>query len=326
MKFSIRFADKIVGIFVILALAILVFVVFMLGSNQRWFAQDAKYRTFLPSASGVSRNMPVSYKGFTIGRVKDFRLSDDDRVEVFFTINEEYKHRVMEGSLMEMQSSPIPGLGNAFVFHPGRGTEAVKEMEIIPEINSIEAKAVFSQGFTTVAKADDSITNIMNQVTGILETVNLALSGPQGSTEVPLEQIIVNVYEITEDVKNVIGTLSQQLSPFLVNLESISAMIASPDGAVATILSSDGPLLTNIDSALTSLAGIIGNLDRTVEFIPQQLPQLAVVIGELNVTLRSVQDILTAVANNPILKGGIPERIETGPGGASPRNQNFLQE
>ncbi|MCL2237765.1 MAG: MlaD family protein [Treponema sp.] len=316
MKFSIRFADKIVGILVILALAILVFVVFMLGSNQRWFAQDVKYRTLLPSASGVSRNMPISYKGFTIGRVKDFKLSDDDRVEVHFTINEEYKLRVVEGSLMEMQSSPIPGLGNAFVFHPGKGTTLIDEGEIIPEINSIEARAVFSQGLTTVAKADDSITNILNQVTGILETVNLSLSGAQGSGQAPLEKIIADVAVITGDVREVTSSLSEQLSPLL-------SMISSPDGAVGSILSADGPLYSSLASSLNSLSGIIDNLDKATAFIPQQLPQVAVAINELNVALRSVQDILTSVANNPLIRGGIPERIETGPGGASPRNQEF---
>jgi len=326
MKFSIRFADKIVGSLVILALAILVFVVFMLGSNQRWFAQDVQYKTFLSSASGVSSNMPVSYKGFTIGRVKGVKLAEDDRVEVIFMINEEYAHRVTEGSLVEMQSSPIPGLGNAFVFHPGRGTEVIEVGSLVPEVNSPEAIAVFMQGLATVAKADDSITNILNQVTGILETVNLSLSGSPGPGPVPLEVIMANVVGITDDVKNISASISDQLNPLIESIGVITAMISSPTGVVNSILSADGPLFTNLTASLNSLAGIIDNLDRTTAFIPQQLPQVAVVINELNVALRSVQDVLTAVANNPLLRGGIPERIETGPGGASPRNQNFSGE
>jgi len=46
-------------------------------------------------------------------------------------------------------------------------------------------------------------------------------------------------------------------------------------------------------------------------------------INNVNGSLRTVQDVLISVANNPLLKGGIPEHKETGPGAASPRNMEF---
>jgi phospholipid/cholesterol/gamma-HCH transport system substrate-binding protein len=325
MKFSIRYADKIVGALVILALAILVIVIFMLGKNQRWFVKDNQYITYLNSASGVSRNMPVQYKGFRIGEIKEIELAKDDRVEITFSIYKEHDHRVLYGSLVEVQSSPIPGLGNAFVFHPGTGKGLIENGSIIPEVNSREGRDVISEGFSTVAKADDSITNILNQVTGILETVNLALSGPKESNEVPLEQIIKNLSGVIEDIKVVTGTLSENLEPLINSLEEIASMIADPDSAISSILKSDGPIYSNLEGAITSLADVIENLNKTSEFLPEQLPQISVTINELNMTIKSVQDILTAVANNPLLKGGIPEHKETGPSSAGSRNQDFIK-
>jgi len=323
MKFSIRFADKIVGTLVILAIAILIFVIFMLGKNQRWFVQDYQYKTYFSSASGISPNMDIKYKGFTIGHVKKISLNEDDMVEIVFTIFEEYAQRVTEGSLVEMQSSPIPGLGNAFVFHPGKGTELIPEGDVIPEVNSKEAKAIMAKGLSTVAKADDSITHILNQVMSILETVNLSISGTAGSEEVPLNQIISNIVGVTDDVRGVTQTLSEELKPLIANIESITNMISDPNSAVNSILNSDGPLYSNLEKAIESLAGIIESLNKTAEFIPAQLPQIGVLISELNMTIRSVQDVLTAVANNPLLKGGIPEHTETGPAGGGSRNHDF---
>jgi len=316
MKFSIRFADQIVGTLVLLALAILVFVIFMLGKNQRWFVNDFRYKTYLTSATGISPNMAVQYKGFTIGHVKKLSLSSDDRVEVIFSIFEEYRDRVTEGSLVEMQESPI-GLGNSFNFYPGKGKEPLQEGSVVPVVNSPEAKEYISRGLADIPKTSDSIGNIVNQVNSILETVNNALVGSNG--EPALVQIVGNIEGVTESLQTLADNLSGQLKPILDNIEDFTDKLSSPTGAVMGILDGKGPLY----EAINSLAGLIESLNKTGKFIPTQLPQIATAINELNIMLKQVEDVLTSVANNPLLKGGIPENKETGPAGASPRNQKF---
>jgi len=306
MKFSIRFADQIVGTLVVLALAILVFVVFMIGKNQRWFVNDSQYKTYFTSASGISPNMAVLHKGFTIGHVKKLSLSQDDRVEIIFSIFEEYAHRVTEGSVVEVQESPI-GLGSAFVFYPGKGTEIIPDGNVIPEVNSPEAKPYMARGLTEIPRANDSIGNIVNQVNSILETVNKALVGADG--EDYIGQIVGDVQGVTANLNTMTTEITEQLKPLIANLESFTAQLADPKG----------PLY----EALTSLAGIIENLNKTSEFIPAQIPQIAVAVNELNIVLKQVQDVLTSIANNPLLKNGVPEQNETGPTGANPRNQKF---
>jgi len=53
VKFHIRFADQIVGFFIILTVASLLFITVMLGRSQRWFARDLAFRTEFPSAAGL---------------------------------------------------------------------------------------------------------------------------------------------------------------------------------------------------------------------------------------------------------------------------------
>ncbi|MCL2214243.1 MAG: MlaD family protein [Treponema sp.] len=344
MKFSIRYADKVVGTLVILGLAILVFVVFMLGRNQRWFMHDYQYKTYFSSASGISVNMPIQYKGFDIGRVKKISLSEDDRVEVVFSIFDEYVYRVTDGSLVEVQVSPI-GLGNSFHFYPGKGTEQIPEGYYIPEINSIEAREFIIRGLANVPRSNDSIGNIVNQVNTLLETINVSLSGLHGSDNLTLGQIMNNLASATANVSIFAGTLtgqidqlivsineqlvsiadplSSQLAPILNNISTLTEQLSDPSGTVMAVLDGDGPVYEGLASSITSLSGVIENLNKTTGFLPAQLPQLGVIISELNTALRTVQDVLTAVANNPLLKGGIPVRAETGPGGASPRNLSF---
>jgi len=320
MKFSIRFADQIVGTLVLLALAILVFVIFMLGKNQRWFVKDSQYKAYFASASGISLNMAVQYKGFTIGHVKKLSLSHDsvegDRVEIIFSIFEEYVDRVTEGSLVERMESPI-GLGSSFNFYPGKSTNKLDEGSEIHTVNSREGKKYIADGAVEEPKSNDSIGNIVSQINSILETVNKTITSAEG--EPAFGQIINNVEAITSELKSTIENLNEQLKPIVANIGAVSEKMSDPTGTVMGILDRKGPLYESLDS----LSGIIENLNKTSAFIPTQLPQVATAVNELNVLLRQVQDVLTSIANNPLLKGGMPESKETGPAGAGPRNQRF---
>jgi len=329
MKFSIRFADQIVGAFVILALAILVFVIFMLGKNQRWFAHDSQYKTYFSSASGLSTNMAIKYKGFTIGHVKKISLTENDNVEVGFTIFEEYSHRVKEGSLVEVQVSPI-GLGNSFVFYPGKGSGLIPEGMEIPEVNSDRAKQIIAAGMVDRPEGGDDISKILGQVPVVLgglselfETINISLSGSEGAEDLALGQILLNLESTIASLSSLAKSLSDQLSPIMANLQTVTDQLSDPSGTVMSVLGSEGSLYSSLSAAIESLAGIIDNLEKTSAFVPAQLPQVGVLISDLNGALRTAQDVLTAVANNPLLKGGVPEHKETGPGAASPRDMEF---
>ena len=322
MKFSIRYSDQIVGTLVVLALALLIFVVFMLGTTQRWFKRDYQYKTYFTSAQGLSVNMGIKYKGFTIGHVKAISLSKDDRVEVLFVIHEEYTSKVTEGSLVEVQISPI-GLGNNFIFHPGRGRDIIPEGEEIYEVSSEAGRRQIRMELSTRTETTDSIANIMGQVQTLLETLNVSLIGSPTEENTALWHIVSNIQDATAGISDIAVTLSGQIPSVMRNLDDITKAVASPSGTVMSILDAEGPFYSSLEDAIVSLAGIIDSLEKTAAFIPMQLPQIGVLVSQLNVTLNSVQDVLTAILNNPLLRGGVPERKETAPGGSSPRNMNF---
>jgi phospholipid/cholesterol/gamma-HCH transport system substrate-binding protein len=331
MKLAMRFADKIVGALIILALGILIFVIFMLGSSQRWFAKDYHFKAYFNSADGLSQNMSVQYKGFTIGHVKSIELAEDDRVEVRFTIFDTYIGRVKEGSLVEVASSPIPGLGGGFMFYPGLGTEPIPEESVIHSVNSSEGKRMMAMGLAVRSEQDDGISSIMNRVNTLLGTLNSVLlevddafAGTDGTTlGRTLGGIEMAVTQLPADVSESINRIVAQIDPILENVNSLSEKIADPDGTISAVLDSDREVYAGLASSLESVSGILKSLDKTVEFVPSQLPQVAGLLTDVNIALRTVQDVLTAVANNPLLKGGVPERKETRAGGAQSRDIEF---
>jgi phospholipid/cholesterol/gamma-HCH transport system substrate-binding protein len=337
VKFSIRFADQIVGGLIILALGVLVFVIFVLGSSQRWFSRDYHFKTYFSSASGLSQNMPIQYKGFTIGRVKSFDLSEDDRVEVRFTIFDTYVDRVKQGSLVEILVSPI-GLGNQFMFYSGAGSDLVAEGETIPAVNSSEGKRLLASGQALLPDRNDSINNIMNQANtllGILNSVLTELEGAfAGTDRTTVGRILGNVemaaaglevmsQKLPDDLDAMVNGIMLQVQPILSDLNTLSQKLADPNGTVMAILDSNGEVYTDLVLSLDAISGALQNIKQVSDFIPPQLPQLAALLFDLQTTLKSAEDVLISLTNNPLLKGGIPERREAPTGGARPRDLEF---
>jgi phospholipid/cholesterol/gamma-HCH transport system substrate-binding protein len=333
MKFKIRFADQIVGFFVVLALVMLIIVVFLLGNTHRWFANDILYKTYFNSASGLSVNMPLQYKGFTIGNVKSIALNERDDVEVIFSIYENYADRVRLGSIVELTVSPI-GLGSQFIFYPGLGSGLLEEGELIPRFDSREGRELVTLGLVLIPGKEDSISSIIAQVDTVLADIDIVLRQVQGAlsaeADSPIGQALNGVNQAIADINNVTANLNRTITPILNNVDAITGDVktittelSSADGLLMTLLGPDGTLAVSIDTALISITGTMQNLEKVSAFIPQQLPQIAALIVELRQTLQTAEDVLVAVRNSPLLKNGVPSHIETQSNGTNPRDIAF---
>jgi phospholipid/cholesterol/gamma-HCH transport system substrate-binding protein len=323
MKLPIRFADQIVGALIIVAVGILVFVIFMLGSSQRWFVRDSNYLTYFSSASGLSHNMPVQYKGFTIGRVKSIKLIDD-RVEVHFSIFKEYTDKVKKGSRVELMGSPISALGgNQFLFHPGRGAEKepLPAGTIIYAVNSPDAQYALDRHLTSVPSRDDGIGNIINQVSLTLRKFNEALGGE--TDENNLRVIVDSLAKSVTEIQIIVESLSGDLNPAMANFHEFSDKLKEPDNSIMAFLNSNGDVYNNLVKSLEAASGALKQLEGTTGDIHSQTPQLAASMERLVAALKSANQVLDSIKNNPLIKRGIPERTETRAGGSGNRDMEF---
>src|SRR6056297_750641 len=100
MKFKIRFADQIVGVFVFLAILALAGILILMGFNQRWFAKDYFFTSRFQSAEGLKPGMAINLKGFQIGSVDSIMLNDDNTVEIEFHIYDIYWEKVKQNSVL----------------------------------------------------------------------------------------------------------------------------------------------------------------------------------------------------------------------------------
>jgi len=310
MKFRIRYADQIVGLLTIIALLSLIVVVVFLGKAQRWFSKNYNFKTYASTASGLSLNMSITFRGIPIGNVKSYRILDNNQIEVFFTIQDEYRNRVKEGSLVEVMESPI-GLGARFVFYSGLGKE-LEEWSLVPMVDSPEGRMYISQGLADVPPKDDFIADTVDKVgvllvelQKILEGINIAV-GKEPKTA--LEQTVVNIGQISSNLEELSSNLKSDLG--------------NPNG-IRRILNGDSDSIEAIEATFVSLSGTMDHVEKSLKNLPQQMPQVFTLINNARTAISDANDVLISLKNNPLLRNGIPESAEIDSSGTNPRKIKF---
>lgn len=336
MKFYIKHADKIAGLFVLLAIALLSAVLIFMGVNQRWFKKDYHFTARFTSAEGLTSGMPIKMKGFEIGKVSRITMDNQNIVIIDFHIYDTYYDRITPYSVLQLSTSPI-GLGSSLVLHPGRVTaEPVPEGYEIPTSDSIQGKDMIARGLVDIPKGEDTINTLLGKVGPILDSVHSAVDSITltvdsahgalaGSEDFPEEGILVGLKDTIGEIKSLSENLRSQIIPILdktylslANLEELSAQLKdteglvtrliAPEGSIATLLSDDNELYGRIDSLLIKLDGIVENIKNFSDYVSDASPQVTALLDETRTTLEQGKDLLQGVSNNPLIRGGIPEK------------------
>lgn len=346
MKFRIRFAYQIVGVFVIVGMLSLVAILVTVGANQRWFARNYYYRSVFPSAAGLSVGMPITFRGFQIGRLEKMELTEENDVEIVFHIQDRYIHTVRENSVIQLISNPL-GLGGGLVFHQGRyPTDPPEEYSIIPSLDSAAARELVANNLVVLPRHEDPITHILDQIDPILENVttltttldtaldeairtlrivNATLDG--SSRDGPIAELFGGVDSLVGELELTIRNTVAQADGILVYIEEIAKNVAlatdaiadptgivprllDPSGSIARILDDDEVLFDRIDGLLSDLSDVTAELTNLAQFMNRTTPQLTGILEEGRRALATGKDVLEGLSNNPLIRGGIPTQLE----------------
>lgn len=313
MKFRIRFAQQIVGLFVIVAGLSLIGVVVTMGASQRWFARTHPFYSVFPSAEGLSVGMPITYRGFSVGRITGIGLTEEDRVHVDFIIQDIYRDRVTRNSILQLVTSPI-GLGGGLVFHPGNGDEPLPDGALVPALASDDGQAIVKAGLSTVEATGDPITRIIAQVEPVLRNVNTLLvsvdetvnhvnaalagdlSGPLGQTVGGVNALIADVTETLVLARDEVGALLVELNgviaatgPILTNVEAVTDNVAAtteelrdPTGLVPRLLDADGSITTFLNDDNVLYNEVEALLQTTADEVELMLRSINATLDEVN--------------------------------------------
>lgn len=270
MKFKIRFADQIVGIFVLVAIVCVAVILISIAVNQRWFAKNYHFTSRFVSGDGLSSGMPIMLKGFEIGRISGISLDAQDQVDVRFYVQDRYYDRVKPNSVLELTSSSI-GLGVSLRFHPGSNQFPPQpEGAFIPALDSEEGRRLVEQNLVEIPKGEDVIGSVIAKLNPLLDEARLtvgeirhvassvddAIAGKSG----PLGTMVNNLSVTPGKVNQAVDDMSSKINTLLDKITVISDNIADISVKTRGVI---GDFSTNLDEISQNLKSLTGDLKNT---------------------------------------------------------------
>ncbi|MDC7219583.1 MAG: MlaD family protein [Spirochaetales bacterium] len=335
MTFKFRYADRIVGIFILVALLFVLFMLVVAGVNRQWFAHQYRYHSRFTSASGLSVGMAISFKGVEVGSVKDFRLNEENTIDMDLVIYEAYIDKLKPNSVLELTSNPL-GLGGGLTLYPGNNDSPFpEEGSYIPSTQFEEGQLLVAQGLTQKEEGGDMISELMSTVPDLLThvdetvvsvnsliiTLDRSLQGDPGAG--PVGEILWDAEGALEEVNVLLAGLTSLVSE-LEEAENLIPQLVGTEGVVGGLFSDEADFYGHITGLTDQVLVSLYNLSTLTGTLSGSSPQIELILTQLSSTLTEAEDVLEGLSNNPLLKGGIEENVEVpSGGGASHRDEEF---
>ncbi len=296
MKFRIRFAKQVVGVFVLLAFAFLAFVLASMAVDQGWFRRDYYFRSQFNSADGLSVGMSVRFRGFQIGRVTELNLNGENDVDVVFFVEEDYVDKVREYSVVQNTSNPL-GLGGGLEFHMGRSDRrlidlaAADEMPLVPAWESKPARLYVEDDLVILPENNDPVGNAINQLDPVLASINRTLFS--------LDSVLVSVDQ------TLAGVGTGPVQNILVEAEGLMANTSALVGSARTMVEQTGNIVADTGAVVASVGRTAANLETTIAYMDAELRTIMAQIGGIATNVES----LTTEFSDPT--GLVPRLLES---------------
>lgn len=302
MKFKIKFAEQIVGFFFLAAILSVTGIIYLMGSNQRWFAKNYYYNTVFESGGGLKTGMPINLSGFKIGQVDKIMLTEDNRTKVIFYIYDTYHEKIKENSIIRFITSPI-GLGSEIVFYPGKNEGMpIPEDSFIPSYNMKEAKELIKKSLVEIPSSADMITNLINLVEPMLFNLNRLISSVNETVE------YLNV-SLRGEKSTDIGYMITNLNLLIAETEKLIAETKDAE-FINSFLSDKGRLYEKVETILENAAEMTKELEKFTSYLNSSTPQITNIMSEGESALRGSKKVIEGLSNNPLLRKGISDNVQ----------------
>ena len=305
----------VIGIFVVVAIALVVAAVLILGSGK-FFKQTLKAVCYFEgSVGGLNIGAPVVLKGVRIGSVTDVILRADS-TKLTFTIpvyielepdkvtvagarpkkyGENLKIFIDRGlrATLEMQSIVTGQMQVGLDFYPDKPAKFAAEDKTVPEIPTIPTP------MQELAKKVQNlpIDEIFEKLRSTLDAIDKVASSP----EIP--EAIRSVNLALGDVRKLVKNVDGQVGPLLSNLnetvKGVDETVKDVRGLVQNADAKVTGLASNLDGAVTDVRGVVKNVDNSIGPLTASLKgTLKSVDATLIVAQKSMDDIAGATGED----------------------------
>lgn len=235
------------GIFIFVGLLAVMITILMMGGAQSVFEKTYKIHLEVSDSAGLAKGALVRSGGVKIGVVDEIRFSDNyENVRVTLSINQNYRQRIHEDSVVRFQTQGVLGDKYLEVVGGSANSPVLAEGGMINVEQGKDLSAMFAEGSNALGLLKDNLANLK------VLTSSLAKQNQMESIMRDLGETSSNLKEITKQVRT--SNAMVELGTTMKNLRLVSEKVKNGEGTV-------GALLTD-SSLYEDLKNLIGGANR----------------------------------------------------------------
>ncbi len=260
-----------VGLFAIVALGTLAYMLFVLSPDS--FERDAvkKYYTIIQDAKGVIPKTQVKTNGVTVGKVVSYALQDN-RTRIDLEVSKDVQIPV--GSTIEIRTKGI--LGDVFleIIRPADSGELIKDGGFIPVAESSADLQALMKIVGSIALDVKKVTSTLADVLGTEEgkrsvedilqnvrTFTADLREVSQQNKAGLTSLIDNLNETTGTLRRVLGNNEGELNDIVKNVKVASDDLRLVSASLRDLLDDENRgkidrIIANLDDSMVEVKGV----------------------------------------------------------------------
>lgn len=352
MKLKLKYTERFVVVFVLVAFIIIAASFTLLLINQKVFEKKHPYKVVFADAVGLSVNTPVYLKGFKIGKISDYILTKENFVLADFLVFDEFKDKIVVNSSLFKSSNPITG-GSTIEFLQGPDHNAV--LPVTSTIYSIDVprgKELLAAGM--VQKSTDALTSVILNLETFTDNlnrdsipergaffrvlVNLAdASEALNSLSTQLDSDITRLnkerggslsfYSMMSNLSVISGDLTKTvtlLNKMLVNVDTVLTAYQKPDSLLIKMLDPSGESIYDpLQTTFNNINEVLPRLETFIDFLNAQSTDVTLSLSELRSILKQLNLTVEAINNSPLIGIKKEQKQKTLFPGKQTRIKNF---
>jgi len=292
--------ERLAGVFVLLALAILIGLIIANSRTTHFFEKKVYYHAYLKNAQGISTESVVNLSGIEVGRVSSIDISADHRIKITLFVYDRYRDLVRTDSHAALSKLSVLGKAAIDISAGSPQKPLLEEGATLPIDEPLSIDELIAK-FSPVV---DQLKQIVDRTAAITAAID---PNDVKSMSSDLTVTIKNLRAITSQMaagKGAVGKAlySKEMERNLVNsMKSLQAALAKADQRLAelgpVVQGADGlgrevkTLAQDANRLVNQMNTAMGSVNVEMQQLPELLNRMQILLDETNRTVEGMQNI-----------------------------------
>ena len=302
-----RWSDVKVGVFVLIALAIIIAGSLWIAGGSLFAARHVPYDVVLSDSAGVVAGDRVRVAGVAVGRINDVVLRQEEKWPVLMKVSIKEEITVHQDATAVITSSGI--LGTSFleinIGSPGAPP--------LPPGSQIEGKPApgMEAAFAQVEAISAKLLGILDQTSKLIDQI----SGEVGPLMARLEALLSeenteNLEAILADTRRTLEDVQPRVGPLLDHLDRVASsaeqslagvppLTDQAQGLVTDLRTALGPDGQRVTQLLDSANTTLGSADQALQLVLDNRDAIEATLRDLELTMANLKTFSERVKHQP---------------------------